>query len=84
MFEVSPFIEKLEKLKEYIGMTVDGLGNYIMFNTDAFNNLRPSDVLDLWAQTGILVYRGGGTQEIKKLSFEEWYSPLKTELQVNL
>jgi len=78
MIDVQPYIDKLEKLKEYMALVIDNRGSCISFNTDVFSSLRPNDIIDLYLQTGIMFYRDGYQQsKVKKLTFEEWLSPLK-------
>lgn len=72
MININPYIEKLELLKEYIGIKIDSWGKIVTMNYDFISSLRPEDIIELYYQTGIIMYRGDAQPEVKTFSFIEW------------
>lgn len=79
MIDVQPWVDKLEELKRFMCHVIDGGGSYILVGNNFYSSLRPEDLLDLFFQTGILVYRTDLSNESKRLGFSEWYNYIKDE-----
>jgi hypothetical protein len=73
------YIYKLERLKDYMGMVIDGYGSHIWLNIDAVHQITPEQFLRLYAETGMMFYNSNPPPEpVKKLSFEEWFEKVTT------
>lgn len=77
MIDVSPYIDKLEALKEYMAAVIDGRVSGWGINIEAIPRLLSIDeIFKVWHETGVLFYRGDEsiTPEVKTISFDEWYN----------
>lgn len=74
--DVQPFIDKLEVLKEYMCLKIDGIGSGIWINLDAMSAFTPKEIFEIWQQTGWMMYtspKPSDYPEPKELTFEEFY-----------
>ena len=75
MIDVQPYIDKLDRLGEYINLGIDGVGSFIWINVDAIPQMNTDKFLQLYAEMGMIFFNGNPpTLPTRKLSFEEWLS----------
>lgn len=73
MIDVQIYIDKLNKLREYIFIGIDSFGKGFWINIEAIPRITADEFLRLYAEAGILFFNGNThTPEVKKLSFNEW------------
>ena len=74
MIDIQPYIDKLERLREYMFLCIDGkIPGIIWFNALALPHLPFEKVMEIYNQTGIMFI--GNEEEptlFTKLSFGEW------------
>lgn len=76
MIDVQPYLDKLDRLKEYMDAWIDGGGSGIWINIDALSkDFTVEEIIDIWECTGWLICNREIDETYKpprKLSFEEW------------
>lgn len=73
MIDVQPYIDKLDKLREYMFMRIDGRMNTFWINIDAIPKYTPKDLIELFNATGMMLYNGSEQPPPpEKLTFENW------------
>lgn len=73
MIDVSPYIEKLEKLKKYIGLKIDNMGAVLQVDHSVLPTLSIEQMLELAMEKNIFWYEPINDNFMpKKLTFEEW------------
>lgn len=73
MIEVQPFIDKLDKLREYMGLLIDSrITGRIWFNANALPNLPFEKLMEIYNQTGIMFYNSEEPTKFEQFTFEEW------------
>ena len=83
MIQITPYIQKLDRLREYINLMIDGKGGFCWVNIDAIPQMNPEQFFRLYAETGMIFFDGNPPPPpTKKLSFEEWLQ-LKTSETLN-
>lgn len=80
MIDVQPFLDKLDRLKEYMELRIDGKGKVFSINIDAIpNQITTEQIIKLYYQTGWLfgtnIYNDN-YQQPRELSFDEWLETL--------
>lgn len=75
MIDVTPFIEKLDRLREYMGHKIDGRRYIFKLNLWAIPRYRPDEIIKMFHETGYLFYTSDGKDEptLTMVSFEEFY-----------
>ena len=82
MINIQPYIDKLDKLKEYINGCIDNYGAFMTINFEAIPSMPVEDIIRTFFETGIVFLKSGQETPISKISFEEWYLPFANELRI--
>lgn len=69
---IQPYLDKLELLKEYMFLKIDGRWDVSEFNYGALPVLHSSEILRIFNETGNLMYTPNFNPQVKVLSFEEF------------
>ena len=72
--DVKPFIDKLEVLKEYICLKIDGKGKVWMIDIGCIPWYNPQELIDIYFQTGVLLTSNNESfTPPQEITFEEFY-----------
>jgi hypothetical protein len=86
MIYIQPYIDKLEALKEYMFMKIDGKGKALWINLDAMESFTPKELFDIWNETGWLLSstkRDPFLSPPRELTFEEYYQEKSNQININ-
>lgn len=75
--DIQPFLDKLDKLQEYMDGKIMGTGKIIQLNFEAIPFTNVDEILKMFFSTGTLMTSSSLTYQYKQTSrvipFEEWY-----------
>jgi hypothetical protein len=75
MIDITIHIDRLELLKEYMNLWIDGRGKVIEIDYNVFDTVYTTqDIFNFIHGTGMLLYSGNSNKIYKEntLSFEQW------------
>ena len=82
--DIQPYLDKLDLLKEYMCLKIDGKGKVFMVNTDAIPYRMPTkELLRIWDETGLLFCTSidnDNYEPPKEITFEEFYQQRQKQL----
>lgn len=84
MINVTPYIDKLELLKEWLFYKIDDRRFSFQINFGAISHFTAEDLIRMYNETGVLFYRGDGHKEqptVTMVPFEEFYKLRIADLQ---
>jgi predicted transcriptional regulator len=77
MIEVQKYLDKLDRLKEYMGLVIDGkIQGRIWFNALAFPDLPIKELIRLYNETGMMFCNSEEPTIFKQFTFDEWLETL--------
>jgi hypothetical protein len=89
LIDVTPYQQRLELCKEWMYNKIDGIlplkheqsGTMVAINIGVVPKMSWEEVLRLWGQTGIIVYRHDPFEKLRPVTFEE-YCELKQLIKI--
>lgn len=75
MIDITEFEEKLDRLKEYMALRIDGKGKVFSININALPvQYTAKQLIDMYLQMGIHFWQSDHNDYVppRELSFEEW------------
>lgn len=73
MINISPYIDKLDILREYMGLLIDGkIMGRIWFNANAFPDLPLEKLMKIYNETGVMFCNCEEPTKFEQYTFEEW------------
>ena len=75
MINVQPFIDKLDRLGEYMDMKIDNKGSILTIDWEWMHKITLEAAIDIYKQTGHMMYAHPEKHQqpiSRKLTFEEW------------
>jgi hypothetical protein len=85
MIDIQPYLDKLDKLREYMFLRIDGKGKVFSINIDAIPiHHTPEEIIQLYYQTGFLLgtsIYNDSYQQPREITFDEW---LETQAHTTL